>query len=126
MYSRNTAQFIKDFCAIPIFITMSMQTIFSKELLMIFFALGGILDTLFVCYFYWHGFPWTIARIKDALGAYGMLGFVFIIAAANQVHQTGRWPFFFIFAMCVDTISVCSIFTDWNVYTTTPCLQTLS
>ena len=113
------AQCIKDFCAIPIFILMAAQTIFPKRILLTFFVLGGLLDTLFACYFYWYGFPWTIARAKDALGAYGMLGFVFIIAAANQIHQTGRWPYFFIFAACVDTISVCSVFTKWNVYTTT-------
>ena len=112
-------QFIKDFIAIPIFIVIALTPEIneSRELLCLFFAFGCLLDTLFTCYLYICGHPWTIARVKDGLGAAGMWVFTIAIAWANTPKKSPhRWPIFFCFAAAIDTCSVLSVLTKYNWY----------
>lgn len=109
-------QGIKDFCAIPVFIYLSLFH-HSRYFLAVFFSAGCLLDTLFTAYAYWYDKPWTIARIKDACGAFGMFVFTLALLTANPSKDPGRWPYFFQFAAAVDTLSVLSICSQYNIYT---------
>ncbi len=101
-------QWTKDFCAIPVFILMSLETQ-PHYFLAAFFSIGCFIDTIFSAYAYWYDNPWTIARIKDAMGAFGMWIFALALIAAKPVHDSGRWSYFFCFATVVDMVSVFSI-----------------
>jgi len=123
-------QFIKDFIAIPIFIAIALTPEIneSRELLCLFFAFGCLLDTLFTCYMYIYDYPWTIARVKDALGAAGMWVFTIAIAWANPPKEPPhRWPIFFCLAAAIDTCSILSVLTikyNWYQFILVP--ETLS
>ncbi len=123
-------QFIKDFIAIPIFIAIALTPEIneSRELLCLFFAFGCLLDTLFTCYMYIYDYPWTIARVKDGLGATGMWVFTIAIAWANPPKESPhRWPIFFCFAAAIDTCSILSVFSaKYNLYTFILVPETLS
>lgn len=112
-------QWIKDFGAIPIFVWIALTPSVSnsRHLLSLFFAFGCLLDTLFVSFFYWYEKPWTIARVKDVLGAVGMWVFCLVLLAANPAPEVHRWPSFFWLATAIDSMSVLSVFSgNYNWY----------
>ena len=109
-------QWLKDFIAIPIFIWMAIHNIHDRLLLSVFFALGSLLDACYGLHAEFMGHPWTIARAKDALGAYCMWGFSVLLLWAPAVKDPGRWPYFFWFAAAVDSVSVLSVVSAKNVY----------
>lgn len=123
-------QFMKDFIAIPIFIVIALRPEIneSRELLCLFFSIGCLLDTLFTCYMYIYDHPWTIARVKDAMGAAGMWVFTIAIAWANPPKEPPhRWPIFFCLAAAIDTCSILSVLTikyNWYRFILVP--ETLS
>lgn len=103
-------QQVKDFCAIPVFVYIALTASMydSRIRLALFFAFGSLIDTLFVSWFHWYNKTWTIARLKDALGAYGMWGFCMTILLVPVSPEMHRWPYFFWFAAAVDSISIFS------------------
>jgi|SaaInlStandDraft_1057018.scaffolds.fasta_scaffold251269_1 hypothetical protein len=111
-------QWLKDFIAIPIFIGLALHNIHDRLLLSVFFALGSLLDACYGMHAEFMGHPWTIARVKDALGAHCMWGFSMLLLWAPTTQDPGRWPYFFWFAAVVDGVSVLSVFTSRNVYST--------
>lgn len=113
-------QFLKDFMAVPIFILIALDPYIhnSRSLLALFFSLGCLTDTIFSCYSYMHEFPWTIARVKDGLGAVGMWVFTICLSFAPPFQTVNLWPYFFYFAMLVDSFSVFSVLLGkYNIYT---------
>lgn len=104
-------QFCKDFGAVPIFLLIAADPYIhhSKSLLALFFSFGCLLDTLFSCYSYVYDLPWTIARIKDGLGAIGMWVFAIALSFNHKEHAGPYWQYFFYFAAFVDICSVFSI-----------------
>lgn len=106
-------QFLKDFTAVPIFILIAADPYIhhSKSLLALFFSLGCLVDTLFSCYSYVYEEPWTIARVKDALGAFGMWTFTLWLAFKEGKQAGPYWQIFFYFATFVD---ICSVFSILN------------
>jgi hypothetical protein len=112
-------QFLKDFLAVPIFILIALDVDIhaSRSLLSLFFSLGCLTDTVFSCYSYIHDSPWTIARVKDGLGAVGMWVFTICLSLAGELETTNLWPYFFYFAASVDICSVFSVLFQNNVYT---------
>lgn len=111
-------QCIKDFHAVPVFIIIASTPFIcdSRRLLSLFFAFGALLDSLFVSYFYWYDMPLTRARMKDALGAFGMLVFCVVLLVAKHAPEVHRWPYFFWVAASIDAVSILSIVTDFNIY----------
>jgi|TARA_B110000091_G_C13747867_1_gene446322 hypothetical protein len=108
----------KDFLAIPVFILLAIYQ-HDRQLLSVFFAFGSLLDACYGLYAEFTGHPWTIARVKDALGAHCMCGFSVLLLWATPAKDPGRWPYFFWFAAVVDSVSVLSIARTKNIYSTT-------
>jgi len=108
-------QICKDFCTIPVFILMSMNE-HSRHFLAVFFSFVCLVDTFFTACAYWYDKPWSIARIKDACGAYSMWVFTLALLAAQPSKDPGHWPYFFQFAAGVDALSVLSVPTPANIY----------
>jgi len=111
-------QFLKDFMAVPIFILIALDPYIhnSRSLLALFFSLGCLTDTIFSCYSYIYDSPWTIARVKDGLGAIGMWCFTIWLSLTPPL-ETSHWSYFFYFAMFVDGVSVFSVLLGkYNIY----------
>ena len=114
-------QFIKDFIAIPIFIIIALnpQINESTEFLSLFFAFGCLIDTIFTAILFFYDYPWTVARVKDAMGALGMWTFTIVLIWTIPPKKTPhRWPIFFCIAAFIDTCSILSVLTiKYNWYT---------
>ena len=118
-------QKIKDFCAIPVFVYMGLTaSIYDSRIqLALFFAIGSLIETLFVSCFYWYNKPWTIARLKDAIGAYGMWVFCLALLMAPISPKKHRWPYYFCFMAVVNSISIFSTVCgryDWYTFKVLP------
>ena len=112
-------QCLKDTLAIPIFIWLAFSpSIYeNRPLLSLLFSIGGFIDTLYVSSTLYYKIPWTFSSLKDALGAFGMLGFSIILLMAAKTNRPSEWDKFFAFAAFVDICSIISLLTPWNIYT---------
>jgi len=111
-----SAQILKDFIAVPVFVFLALSVDqCERDLLCLFFSFGCFVDTVYSCIGLYYPVL-TIARVKDLWGMFGMWVFTFVLAFAPKVKDPGRWPIFFWFAAAVDFISVCSVFVPGNIY----------
>ena len=106
-------QWVKDFCAVPVFMLMSLENQ-PQYFLAAFFSLGCFIDTLYTSYAYLYEKPWTFARLKDLWGAFGMWVFTLTLLMVKKQYTPERWAYFFYFAAVVDTLSVFSILSKKN------------
>ena len=111
-------QCFKDILAIPIFIWLALSpSIYEhRPLLSFLFSIGGFIDAIYVSYTIYSKIQWTISSLKDALGAFGMLGFSIIIIFAPVSDCPSDWDKFFAFAAFIDILSIISLITPWNIY----------
>lgn len=110
-------QWFKDSIAIPLFWAMSEFFSDSRAHLALFFAAGCFVDTLFVSwYLCQRKSVVTLASIKDVMGMFGMFVFCIALIHSSQVSGPKNWPYFFIVAILIDSISVLTICTRFNIY----------
>ena len=118
MNTYSWCQWCKDFIAIPLFFVVSHNYSDSRAHLALFFALGCFVDTVFVSWYMCQRKPYTtFASVKDMMGMCGMFVFSLALVYANVVSGPSRWPIFFIVAIIIDSLSVLSMCTRFNIYT---------
>ena len=113
----RSMQLVKDLSAIFVFWWLACRPEFyERRLLSVLFTVGWLIDTLYVCTTWCLHIPWTWASFKDFLGAYGMFGFSVILVVAPENNCPSNWYYFFVFAAGVDTLSLLSVCTRFNIY----------
>ena len=107
----------KDLIAIPIFIWLALHSEVEYNVLSLLFSIGCLIDAIFVSVTWCYDIPWSVASLKDALGAFGMMGFTIMLAYSTKKKDCpSNMVYFFVLAAVVDILSIVSIVTPWNIY----------
>jgi len=110
-------QGFKDLIAIPIFIWLALHPELGYTVLSLLFSIGCLIDAIFVSVTWCCDILWSVASLKDALGAFGMMGFTIVLAYTTKKKDCpSNLVYFFVLAAVIDMLSIISIVTPWNIY----------